>query len=110
MAEELLGSSADRSGAAPSIALDGVTVFLSVDRKGQCTGVYAVGDKASGRVIQSNIWPANRLLSQAVGRTAELPQLRDAQTTTRSYAGGAPVVARWLGAGPSELRIGDTTP
>ncbi|TMQ13237.1 MAG: hypothetical protein E6J91_19075 [Deltaproteobacteria bacterium] len=90
MAEELLGSSADRSGAAPSIALDGVTVFLSVDRKGQCTGVYAVGDKAR--------------------RTAELPQLRDAQTTTRSYAGGAPVVARWLGAGPSELRIGDTTP
>lgn len=110
VAEELLGSSTTGPGGAPSIALDGVTVFLSLDRKGRCTGVYAVGDKASERAIQSSTWPAARLLSQAVGRASTLPPLTGSQTTTRSYAGGAPVVVRWVGVGPVELRIGDATP
>jgi hypothetical protein len=110
VAEELLAASTSGPGGGPAIALDGVTVFLSLDRKGRCTGIYAVGDKAAGRAIKSDAWPSTRLLSQAVGRPSPLQPPAGQQPTTRWYAGGTPVVARWLAGAPIELRIGDATP
>ncbi|HEX7841330.1 MAG TPA: hypothetical protein VF469_27820 [Kofleriaceae bacterium] len=110
VAEELLGSSTKSEGGVPSIALDGVTVFLSLDRTGHCTGVYAVGDKENEREIKSKSWPPDRLLSQGVGRASTLQPPVGEQATTRSSAGGTPIVARWLAGSLIELRIGDATP
>lgn len=108
--EELLGSSTVGQGHVPSIALDRLSVSLSLDGKGRCAGVYAVGDKAGEREIQSGTWPPARLLSQAVGRKSTLQAPSGAEGTTRWYAGGTPVVARWLSGALIELRIGDATP
>lgn len=110
VAEELLGPSNKGATGAPAIALDGVTVFLALDPRGQCAGIYAVGDKAAQRVLKSSTWPVARLVSQATGRAATLPPPDGLQTTTRGYAGGVPVVARWRAGEPVELRIGDATP
>jgi hypothetical protein len=110
VAEELLGPSTLGRGGAPSIDLGGVTVFLSVDPKGRCTGVYVVGEKAADREIKSGTWPPARLLSQAVGRASTLQTPSGSQPTTRWYVGGAPVVVRWYAGAPIEMRIGDATP
>jgi hypothetical protein len=108
--EELLGPSTLGPAGAPAIDLGGVTVSLSVDQKGRCTGVYAVGDKAANREIRSGTWPPPRLLSQAVGHTSTLQTPSGSQTTTRWYTAGTAVVVRWLAGAPIEMRIGDATP
>jgi hypothetical protein len=110
VAEELLGPSSPGPGGAPAIDLGGATVFLAIDRKGRCTGIYAVGSTAADREIKSYTWPPSRLLSQAVGRDSALKPPSGSQPTTRWYAGGAPVVVRWLAGAPIELRIGDAAP
>jgi hypothetical protein len=108
--EELLGPSTPGPAGAPAIDLGGITVSLSIDQKGRCTGVYAVGDKAANREIRSGTWPPQRLLSQAVGRDSALQTPSGSQTTTRWYTAGATVVVRWLAGAPIEMRIGDATP
>lgn len=110
VAEELLGSSTRAATGVPAISLGGVTVFLSLDRAGRCTGVYAVGDKDGRREIASEAWPASRLVSQAIGQTLALQPPSGSQSTTRLPAAATPVTVRWLGGAPVELRIGDATP
>jgi hypothetical protein len=110
VAEELLGKAAKRQGDVPSIALDGVAVFLVLDRNGRATGLYAIGDKTGDRELKSTSWPASTLLSQTLGRPSTLPVLRSGETASRSYLGGTPVVVRWMEAAPVELRVGDATP
>ncbi|TMQ13233.1 MAG: hypothetical protein E6J90_00600 [Deltaproteobacteria bacterium] len=109
VAEGLLGPSISGATGPPAIALDGVTVFLSLDDKGRCTGVYAVGDKANQREIKSETWPPVRLLSQALGHEIKLSAPGKSELT-RPPAGDTPVVIRWLDGNPIELRIGNATP
>ncbi|HEU4729827.1 MAG TPA: hypothetical protein VFT22_18150 [Kofleriaceae bacterium] len=108
--EELLEASSSPSGGVRSIALDEGTVYLALDRAGKCTGVYAIGDKAAERELRSRSWPAARLLSQAVGRPSALQPPSAGASTSRWFAGGAAVVARWESGKLVELRIGDATP
>jgi hypothetical protein len=110
VAEQLLGTSTRSARGIPSIALDGVTVFLVLDRGGLCSGVYVTGDKAHMRAIASKDWTATRLLSQVLGRATALPPPRDGQTVVRWYAGGAAIVARWYAGTLVELRVGDAMP
>ncbi len=112
VAEELLGAAASvrTDGSVSSIALDEGTVYLSVDRAGRCTGIYAVGEQAAKRELKSKAWPAARLLSQAVGRASVVQPPSPGASTSRWYAGGTPIVARWQAGVLVELRIGDATP
>ncbi|HEX4420296.1 MAG TPA: hypothetical protein VH165_20410 [Kofleriaceae bacterium] len=108
--EELIGPSTTPAGGIPSIALDGETLYLVMDRAGPCTGIYAAGTGTAARTIRSNTWPPDRILSQALGAPAVMqPQSTD-HPTVRWYAGGAPIVARWDAGELIELRIGDATP
>jgi hypothetical protein len=110
IAEELLEASAKTEGQVASIALDEGTVYLAIDRSGKCSGVYAIGAKDAARALKSKTWPPERLLSQAVGRPSVLQAASSGGTTSRWYAGGAAVTARWLAGVVVELRIGDATP
>jgi hypothetical protein len=110
IAEEVLEASARTDGGIASIALDEGMVYLSIDRAGKCTGIYAVGEKAAERELKSKVWPADLLLSQAVGKASKLQPPSPGGSTSRWYAGGAPVVARWRADSLVELRIGDATP
>jgi hypothetical protein len=110
IAEELLGPSTKNALGVPAIALDGVTLYLSLDKTGHCGGIYIVGDKAGNRAIASSTWPPDRLLSQAVGAVnATLPPSAG-RSASQWYANGAPVMARWQDSSLVELRIGDATP
>jgi hypothetical protein len=110
IAEELLGPSSKNAQGVPAIALDGVTLYLSVDRAGRCAGIYVVGDKPGSREIASSTWPPDRLLSQAVGAPDVTLPPSAGRSILRWYAGGAPVMARWRSGSLVELRIGDATP
>jgi hypothetical protein len=109
VARTLLGAPINGRGA-PSVALDGVTVYLSLDKAGICRGVYIVGDPAAGRLIKSVAWPVARLISQAVGHPVVVPVPANGQSSSRWYTGGTLVVVRWLNGAAVELRIGDATP
>lgn len=106
IAEELLGpSTRDHRGVA-SFGLGGITASLRIDRRGRCVGVAVVGDRLPDREIDSASWPAERLLSQILGRPMAVPP----PSAPRSYAGKIPVVALWSGAALVELRVGAAAP
>jgi hypothetical protein len=110
VATEILGTTST-SGKNLAIAhLDGTDAYLTLDDSGRCTGIYAVGS-GSARVQQSQRWPAQRILSQAVGKPATIHDPTPASTSvSRWYEAGFPVIARWREGALIELRIGDATP
>jgi hypothetical protein len=110
IAEELLGPSGKNALGVPAVALDGVTLYLSLDKAGHCAGIYIVGDKAGKREIASSTWPTDRLLSQAVGAPNVTLPPSAGRSTLRWYAGRAPVMARWQDGALVELRIGAANP
>lgn len=109
--EELLESPSQPDGKGVAhVACDGVTVYVALDDAQRCSGLYAVGSGGQ-RSYVSNQWPADRLLSQAVGHSAKLHQpTQGAQASATWYESGYPVVARWRDGNLIELRIGDATP
>jgi hypothetical protein len=118
----LLGSTADVAAellgaplAAPrpqlaSVALDGGTVYFSLDAKGTIRGVYLVGADADRHEYRSTSWPPDQLLAQAVGHPLRHPWPAPSKTDARWYEGAVPVIARWRGSSLVELRVGDATP
>jgi hypothetical protein len=108
--EELLGPQGTSQTSAPKIDLDGATAYVAMDATKRCSGVYVVGTAAAGRALDSKAWPAERLLSQAVGKAAKLQQPKEPATTAQWYEGGYPVTARWRAGALVELRIGDAIP
>jgi hypothetical protein len=110
IAEELLGPSHKNDLGVPAITLDGVTLYLSLDKAGRCAGIYIVGDKPGRRAIASSTWPPDRLLSQAVGAANVTLSPSAGRSTLQWRANGASVRARWEDGTLVELRIGDATP
>jgi hypothetical protein len=110
VAEDLLGASTKSNAGLISIALDRDAVYLTIDRAGRCTGVYAAGDATAQHHFSSTTWPAVRLLSQIVGKPSTVPAHTAGAVVSRGTAGGAAVVARWADDTLIELRIGDATP
>ncbi|MDC0721503.1 hypothetical protein [Nannocystis bainbridge] len=90
--------------------LEGSEVFFSFDAAGNCDGIYAVGP-VGRRALHSPSWPADRILSQAVGHPATVkhPEKTGASSVTWKE-GGVKVVARWRDEHLMELRIGDASP
>lgn len=62
------------------------------------------------RTLKSGDWSADAFLSQAVGHPATLKSAAASQTTVRWVESGVPIVARWQGSNPVELRIADAAP
>ncbi len=89
-------------------SIEGVAVYVSMDRAGRCTGVYVVGETAAARKegLKSEYLPA-LIVTRALGRPATLrrPANGDA-TTTRWTDGAVPIVARWRQGALVEIRIG----
>lgn len=109
-AEALLGPSKMSGKRVPSFSLDGVTAFLALDATGKCVGIFAVGSSSTNRALKSSTWPADRLLSQAIGRNASIRPPSAGSSTSRWTEGNVPVVVRWRNGDVMELRIGDAAP
>lgn len=90
--------------------LEGTEVFFSFDAKGKCVALYAVGP-AGRRALHSRAWPADKILSQAVGRPVQVkrPEAAGASSVTWKES-GIKVVARWHSGELMELRIGEASP
>jgi len=109
--EELLEASASLDVRGPVITVEGTRAFLVLDAQKKCRGVYAVGEKEGARAIRGTTWTADRLLSQAIGRTATVKRPNpESSTTSRWFEVSAQVTARWKNGDVIELRIGDATP
>jgi hypothetical protein len=110
--EELLGATAQRTSKTPYLVLSqGLTVYLSLDSRQRCIGVYVVGSTKDARAIRGRPWTADALVSQATGRAATVSSPTfEAQTVSRSTLAGIPVVARWNAGEIWELRIGNAAP
>lgn len=111
----LLGVSAVPGARSIGTATSSVAGYCSM-RGGRCAGMYIVGSDKDGRVLNDSLHAdaATRLLSQAVGRHAALPdpptQGGRSATATRTHVGAVPILARWRDAQLVELRVGDATP
>ena len=109
--EELLGARATTVGASSWILVDDARVHLVLDGAKRCRGIYVVGATPGKRGLHGSTWPADRLLSQTIGRKAAVKRpTPDTSVTARWFEVIAPVVARWKGADLVELRIGDASP
>jgi hypothetical protein len=107
IARELLGPESKTEGGVPMFSAGGVAVYAAVDRSGRCTGLFAIGSPPDRR-LTSETWPAQRVLSQALGRPAAIKT--SSGPTSQWYDGGVPIVARWRDGELVELRIGDAMP
>lgn len=105
---ELLGPLTSTSKLISKTGDDVVSIFVVFDSQRRCRGLYAVGSQPKSRAIARSI--ATKLLSQSVGRSIELKSPARPDTPSRWIEGGVPIVARWEGTGPVELRIGDAAP
>lgn len=110
VARELLGMNVAGEKNVPSFSLGAALVYLALDAKGRCVGVYVVGTTDTNREIRSETWPAERVLSQALGKKATIKSPARGATTSQWYEAGFPVVARWRSNVVAELRIGNATP
>lgn len=108
VAEALLGAATRRDDGVAMLSLEGASVYLTFDRAGACTGVYATGGSAAARTIAPAT--AEHLLSQAVGQATRVPSVVSDDDSTRWSAAGWPVVVRRTAGEVAELRIGDATP
>lgn len=108
--EELLGGAGASQTGVPRIDLDGLHAHFAFDAAKKCTGIYAVGTASANRVFKSEAWPADRLLSQAFGKTVKLKEPAEVTATVQTYESGYAVVARWRGSEVVELRVGNATP
>ena len=96
-------------------SLSGTDVYFNFDAQGLCRGIYAVGAAAAvaggKREMHSQVWPADRLLSQALGYAAKVKLLAKPASTSLTWKeSGTRVTARWRDGKLVELRIGDATP
>jgi hypothetical protein len=108
---DLLGSLTNQSPKIAMARLDGgVSAYITHDGLHHCSGLYAVGASKDARALSSQTWPAERILSQAVGHPATLRKPTGTSTTSRWIEGPFPVVARWNGGALIELRIADAAP
>jgi hypothetical protein len=93
-----------------TVSVEGAELFFTVDSKGICRGIYAVGPTGH-RELDSTIWPAERILSQTFGRSMSLaPKKKVSDVASSSVQDKTKIVVRWLGSVPIELRIGDAAP
>lgn len=106
---ELLGSLTSKSNVIRSIALDDTETYVVLDEQGKCRGLYAVGPRGT-RVLRSPTWPADRILSQAIGRPVTVKKAATTTGTARWQEGSVPVVARWKDGDLVELRVGAASP
>jgi hypothetical protein len=107
VAKELLGPVTPTENGVPMFSAGGNAVYAASDRSGKCTGLFAVGSPPDRR-FASDTWPAQRILSQALGRPVDLKA--PSGPTSQWWEGGVPIVARWRDGDLVELRIGDATP
>jgi hypothetical protein len=108
---ELLSKPTQQSEKVSVAALEGVAVYVLFDKQRSCRGLYAVGPGEGSRAITSTTWSGERILSQALGRTAALRgPAQTSGTVSRWAEAGVPVVARWRAGSLVELRIGDAAP
>jgi hypothetical protein len=110
VADVLLAPRKTNEKGVPVIAIGGAFVYLVPNSAGKCTGVYAIGLSGLNRSIRSQTWPAQRILSQALGRAATIKPPAKGSSTSQWYEGGVLVVARWRFDEVAELRIGNATP
>jgi hypothetical protein len=108
--QELLGAVGATETGAPKIDLQGAHAHLALDAAKKCTGIYVVGPASSNRAVRSEAWPADRLVSQAVGKTVKVKAPAEPTTTAHWYESGYAMTARWRLGELVELRIGDATP
>ena len=94
----------------PSVSLEGAELFFSLDAKGKCRGVYAVGPTGH-RELDASEWSAEKILSQALGQPVKLlPPKKASDISSTWKEGKTKIVVRWRGSVPIELRIGNATP
>lgn len=117
VAEELLGKLQNADGAAPHAVLEGIAVYLSLDKTRHAIGLYVTGADKDARA--KGIVGLNRpsvILSKALGHTASVPpagpegSTKDEPTSTSWRDGKVPITARWRNGTLVELRIGDAAP
>jgi len=111
VAGALLGRLDDKGPGVSVTDLEGILIFVLFDGNGRCKGLYVVGGAQKRRLIGTNAWPADRIVSQAVGHPVDLRRPAKAgEIASRWREGATLIVARWREEGPVELRIGDAKP
>jgi hypothetical protein len=117
VAQELLGKLEGTDGSTPHGVVEGLAIYLTMDKSGRCSGVYVVGvDKDARAKGMGGVHRPSLLLSKALGHPATVPQPPEAAAKEESGAtattkdGKVPVVARWRSGVLVELRIGDASP
>jgi hypothetical protein len=110
VAAELLGELTPIGPKLMSIELDGIEAFLVLDAQRKCRGLYAAGKRGARALPSSGLWPADRVLSQAVGREMLTKRPPAGDGTVRWTQDKVPIVARWNGDNLIELRIGNAAP
>ena len=110
-AEELLGALVNQSPRVAFASLNSFLVYLNFDARRTCRGIYVVGQDSASRSMDISDDVLRKVLSQAVGRSANIRGVASAATTTTSWTEGTvPIFARWKGGVLMELRIGDASP
>jgi hypothetical protein len=110
LADELIGPFSDQGASVAMASRSGVGVYLALDARKRCKGVYLTGATAGARTLPPGE-PTDGLLSQIVGHPAVVRFPGSASTTTSRWTEGqTPVVARWRDSALVELRIGDASP
>lgn len=89
--------------------VEGNTLALVFDQQKRCRGVYAVGSRGAARQLTGSRWTADRILSQALGKSVSVKTPVGGASSLRWYD-GSPIVARWRSGMLVELRIGEATP
>jgi hypothetical protein len=104
-------------GSPPRAAVEGLSVYLNMDKAGRCVGLYVVGsDKEARAKGMGGLLRPSSILSRAVGHPMTILQPTEAASkedsglalTTRD--GKVPITTRWRAGSLIELRIGDATP
>jgi hypothetical protein len=110
-AEELLGPLVKQSPRVAFASLGSFLVYLNLDARRTCRGIYVVGQDSASRSMDVSDDVLRKVLSQAVGRAANIKGVASATTTTTSWTEGTvPILARWKHGMLMELRIGDAAP
>ena len=93
-----------------AVSLEGAELFFTLDAKGQCRGLYAVGPRGH-RQLDATQWSADQILSQSFGRPMTVvPRAHATDVTSTWKHEKIKIVARWSGAVPAELRVGAAKP
>jgi hypothetical protein len=110
LADELIGPLSDQGAAVAVASRSGVGIYMALDARKNCKGVYLTGAAAGARTLPAGD-STDGLLSQIVGHSAAVRVPGSTSTTTSRWRDGqTPIVARWRDGALVELRVGDANP